>query len=321
MSENISIVCNRVQERPILPLPQGIELRAGSPNSMPDYLYGLGYQQSGVTNETLLGIKERAHLAKGKYGEISAFAGVGNPIKTIIQAAILKPSEYLGFIDISGTNIQDAVLLASALRSGYTTLHSYLQSTEGKEILETLQKIIPNRLEHTIQSDIEKPRVLKNELIKRDSIHFYMLDQDLQRTLSTMDITTDDAINAMKKVKRISIRLDNIKSSEAFTEFVEMDGRVIVDTSNIPLYPTTVPESKGGNLTMFYALAAKDESKKQMGVPASGFGKAKNVENYFWQYPYITEQKKENIGMPVGMSPYLEYKNISRYIDDAQNEW
>src|SRR5437868_6987559 len=113
MSEiNSKFIANRLQERPILPFPKGMDMRCGSPSSMSDFLYGRGYQEIDVTNETYRGIQERAHYAKSKFGEIATFTGVGHPVKTIVQAAILKPVDYLGFVDISGQNVFDSAFLA-----------------------------------------------------------------------------------------------------------------------------------------------------------------------------------------------------------------
>lgn len=316
---------NRMQERPIVPFPKGVSLRTGSPRTMFDSEYGRGYHEFQITNESLSGIHERANLVKGQVGEVGSFACVGSPIKTVLQATILQPNENLAFVDISGKNTWDAALLAASLRSGMTSIYQYIQTPEGKEVLQVLDKIFPDRFEYKYSPQEGNEYVIHTERINKsiDSIHTQ--DRDLKEGMALMGISEQEVLDAVSSVKNIGIHLDSIRSEDMLLQLLEsaQEGAVIIDASNIPLSANAL-EVANKDTIIFFGFHGTQKSSEYVGVPDFGHVITRNGIN-FWNYPLNDSRTKEkhlNGGMTVGSGYYRQsYKQISRYVDDAASQW
>jgi hypothetical protein len=302
-------------------------MRAGTPNTFPDFLYGKGYREFGVTNESLEGIKERGLFVR-TMGSVDTFIGVGTPVKVLLQAAVLQPTEYIGFVDISGQNIRDAMLLVSALQAGFSSVAEYVKSPQGREVRKTTDDVFPDQLESKLQSGDGVTILSHHEIIHKSDNTLSSLDYDLSQALSDLGIIFSDLVKVIQSVKKIRFHFDSIKSADLWNEVLHKPptpGKMIViDASNIPLESNVLDASEHNPLILFgyngtYQSAVRDR------MPEFGYAKRPYDDVHFWNYPLNDEKTRAlNIkgGMAIGMGSYKDgYSSIRRNVDNLSNQW
>jgi hypothetical protein len=316
---------NRIQVKPILPCPEGVSLRSGSNATMPDILYGKGYKEFNVTNESLSGILRRAEFVK-KGGNIEVFIGVGTAVKVALQAAVLEPLKYLSLVDISGQNTYEAVLLFSALRNGYT-VSDYINTREGKELYTTLNHIYPDQFKYYCEPYGRFPEfVLRSERLRKSKDDISSLDHELILFSQKLGIPIEKIIEAIQKVEKIEVSLDSILSSDVLGKALSHTSKgpnsIVIDASNVPIKSPILDESLK-NPIIFFGFNAQDEIMRKYGVPEFGEGQWNDVR--YWNFPPNDQRTKDNEligGMVVGMAEYKRgYQALVNYIDSIDLKW
>ena len=313
--ERVENRTQRIQENPFLPTPVGIRFRAGSQSTMPDYLYGRGYCEFNITNETLTGIKERSQETKIIHPEISSFLCVGTPLKALFQAVLLEPTDYFSLIDISGQNTFSAVLLFSSLKAGFSSVSEYLKTDAGSRLYKSICAVFPTKLcnEQSIyQEQIDK------SIQTIDSIDF-----QLKKYADELGIPIEKIIEFIKKVGSIEVQLDSIQSS-AVLEKILRPGTHIIDSSNIPLRSALLDNSTQ-NPIIFFSFNALGNVTQRHGIRSFGRNKPSNSDITYWNYPSNDpETKKAHLlgGIIVGAAPYKSgYRDVKPDIDSIDRKW
>lgn len=314
-------VTQRFPEHPMVTLPQGISLRAGSINTMPDSMYGIAHQEGAGTNETVRGIFERARFIREKYGQVSTFAGVGNPIKVLAQAALLEPTDYLGFVDISGQNTFDTVLLLSTLRNGFTSVRDFVTTTEGKQLFNALCSVIPDEIAYKVEfSNGNIASIVDHtEYVNKYDWHIRDIDTIFHWFLDKMNIDIESVRQVVQVVKSIGIQFDDIRSEEVFTNILQdrvpnNTGTIVIDTSNIP-FSNPILDNSPFNPLIFFSYFGRENARRADNIPNHGHDTTKNGSIHFWNYP---EDQGIHI---VGLADYSSYHDIRANVDEWVRQW
>lgn len=321
----MEIFVNLPQELGKLSLPPGISLRCGNSQTLPDYLVGRGYREFNTTNETLSGIAARAEKLR-ESNVICAFAGVGTATKVVLQAALLEPREYLGFVDISGQNVFDATLLASALRSGYPSILAFLDTNEGRQHWEALSELMPDRLVFGFKLPDGIVHSIQSERIQKTTEDLGRVDNDLVEGQRRLGISTADCIRVLQQAKEVEISLDSIRSEVVLNAVIRDKGRlgiVVIDSSNVPLYGSQLYSSKIDPL-IFFGFNGTNDDARELGVPDFGYKRSKFGIHY-WSFPLNDDRVRTAGlfgGMTVGMGYFQrQYNHIIDKVDGQTPQW